>query len=384
MENLKKYFTLSNKITYLDNAALTLKPQSSIEALNNFYTNYSISSRTRDTPIGIKVNEEISSLRKNIANLINSKPEEVIFTSGATDSINKCAAMLKKILKKDHELLLSAYNHSSNITPWIKLADELNVTIKIVDDNLIDSINSKTKIIAFSQLSNNYNIKYDMEKIYKKANEIGAIVINDAAQAIVYEPVNFYNSHIVVFSSNKFYGPTGFGALIIKENLLKHLKPSTFGGGSTLSIDSNNNCYFQNGIEAFEPGTPNLSAIFMFNESLNFFKNKIGYDLTKKKIEKLSSYAYEKLSKLENIELYTSKNSHIILFNVKGINAQDVAHYLGTKNIYVRAGLFCALYLKNIKSVNSYVRISLAVYNDEEDIDNLVKELEKGGDFLVL
>ncbi|WP_406616982.1 aminotransferase class V-fold PLP-dependent enzyme [Mycoplasmopsis adleri] len=383
MKNIRKDFNLANKITYLDNAALVLKPNVAIEASNDFYMNYSVSTRTSDSPLGIKMAQTIDEVRNKIAKLVDAKEDEVLFTSGTTDSLNKIALMLKPLINKDDEILLSAYNHSSNFAPWIEIANECGAKIVVAED-LISKINSKTKIVAYAQMNNSFNVKIDPNLLYKTAKKFDAIVINDAAQAISYEKVSLTNCDVIAFSANKLYGPTGLGALVIKDSLLKQLKPSTFGGGAVAEINNQNHLTLQCGIKMFEPGTQNLAGIYMFNKSLDYFMNELNYADIQAYLKSLSNYAYKELSKVPNIKIYSEPNDHIILFNIKNINSQDVAHYLGMHDVYVRAGVFCAQYLKNFKNDYSFVRISLAPYNNKEDIDKLTKLLKEGGDFLVL
>ncbi|WP_029513256.1 aminotransferase class V-fold PLP-dependent enzyme [Mycoplasmopsis primatum] len=383
--DLRKYFPMADKIVYLDNAALALKPNEAIEACSNFYNNYSVSTRTNDSPLGIHSNQVMKNLRSKIAFLTDANEDEVIFTSGTTDSLNKCAIMLSKILKKSDEIILHAYNHSSNFAPWINLAQQKGLKINIVtDEDILNFINKNTKIVALSQITNNYQIDIDMEKVYKKTQEVGAILINDAAQAIVYDNVSLKNCDIIAFSANKFYGPTGFGALIVKKDILNLINPPTLGGGSIADIEKDGSCIVKTSIEAFEPGTANLAAIYMFDKAIDFFHKHIGYTKSKQILLELSHYLYDQLITISNIEIYSKRDDHIILFNVKNVNAQDVAHYLGIHNIYVRAGIFCAHYLKKVKDHNSYVRLSLGVYNNKEDIDKFLKVLKNGGDFLVI
>ncbi|MCE6114306.1 putative cysteine desulfurase [Mycoplasmopsis agalactiae] len=384
-KSIRSFFPLAYKIVYLDTAALALKPKPSITESNNFYNLYSVSTRTNNSPLGIYTNKIVNEVRRKIALLTDAKENEVIFTSGATDSLNKFAQMYMQKLKAGDQIILHGYNHSSNMIPWTVLAKEHNIDVKIVDTpDLESAINSKTKVVAFSQLTNNFQVKIDIESLYKKCHKVGAILVNDAAQAIVYEKVSLQNCDVIAFSANKFYGPTGLGALIVKEHILKELDPVTFGGGTINSVNKDNSFIIKNSIEKFEPGTLNFAAIFMFNRSIDFFNQYIGYEKSKQILKKLSNYAYDELLKVQNIEIYSKRDDHIILFNIKGINSQDVAHFLGVNNIYVRSGIFCAHYLKNFACNDSFVRVSLGVYNNKNDINKLTHALKKGGDFIVL
>ncbi|ADV34180.1 hypothetical protein MBIO_0217 [Mycoplasmopsis fermentans PG18] len=379
---IQEQFPLAKKITYLDSSALVLKPKMAIDAVNNFYLNESISTRTINTKLGIESAQKINNLRKKVATLLSCQEQEVIFTSGATDSLNKFALMIKNQIKKGDIILLDVYNHSSNMAPWIKIANEIGASVKI-SQNVLDDLNSKVKIVAVSQVSNSFENNIDLNAIYKKAKKFNTLVVNDAAQAIVYERVSLNNCDAIAFSSNKFYGPTGFGVLAVKKEILQKLEAPFVGGGIINNIDSEKQYTLSTAADRFEAGTPNLAAINMFSVSINFF-NQIGYCETQKILDELSFYAYQELSKIEGIKLYSNPKNHIIIFNIKNYNSHDVSHYLGTKNIYVRAGVFCDHYLKKITKEKSFVRVSLGIYNTKKDIDKLVKALKEGGDFLVL
>ncbi|WP_025755548.1 aminotransferase class V-fold PLP-dependent enzyme [Mycoplasmopsis cricetuli] len=377
--NYKKYFPAAQNKIYFDSAALALKPQIAIDALIDYYSNISISSRTADTPLGNLVNTKIESVRNKVAKLLDASKNEIIFTSGTTESLNYFANMIESLITSEDEILVSAYNHSSNIIPWIELSKKNKAKIKIVE-NILENITFKTKLIALSQETNNFNHQENLEHIWEKALQYNIFVINDAAQSVVHQKCSLKYAHAIVFSCNKFYGPTGMGVLAIQEQLLKKLKPTKFGGGATNQITTDNKWLIKNTIIRFEPGTPDLGGFFMFDKSLDFF-NEIGYEKTQHILKKLSLYLHDQLASLKNIEIFSKPGDYIALINVKNINPQDVATYLGTKNIYTIAGIFCAHYLRNFKHTYSYLRISLGIYNTKEDIDLLINELKNGGDF---
>ncbi|VEU59311.1 aminotransferase class V-fold PLP-dependent enzyme [Mesomycoplasma neurolyticum] len=378
----RKLFPMLKKITYFDNAALSQKPYSVIEASREFYENFAISNRTSESEIGIIISQKIDNVRVKIAKLTDSTTDEVIFTSGTTQSLNNFANMIEEHIFENDEILISYYNHSSHIIPWIELAKKRKAKI-VYSENLIDDINEKTKLICYSQQTNNFQIKLNFKELYEKAKKYNSILINDAAQAISTEVVSLKWCHVIAFSANKMYGPTGLGALIIKKSLLDNLRPATFGGGSVEKIvDLDTNEWNQkNTIEKFEPGTLNLAAIWQFEQSLNLVEK-----ITLKKIKKLATesaiYLYDRLLDVKDLIIHSKRGDLITLFTMKNTSAQDVASYLGHNNIYVRSGIFCSKLIPFIKEEKNYVRVSIAFYNNKEDVDILVKTLQKGGDFL--
>ncbi|WP_426460935.1 aminotransferase class V-fold PLP-dependent enzyme [Mycoplasma hafezii] len=379
-KEIRKQFPIADKITYFDSAALVLKPQIAIDAVTDFYTNKSISSRTADTPLGSEIAQVVANVRTKVGNLIDATDEEIIFTSGTTESLNVLALMSENILNEGDEILLCTHNHSSNIVPWIEIAKRKNATV-VYSENPIENLNSKTKILSISQETNNFNVTFDVHELFQAAKQFeDLMIVSDAAQAIIHEKVSLKEVDAIAFSTNKFYGPTGLGILAVKKAWLKKMKPAKYGGGSITEITCNSSWGLRDTIAAFEPGTPNLAGIFMFDKSIDFF-NQIGYAKTNEILKDLSHYLHSKLAELDNVDVYSNPGDNIAIINVKGIHPQDVATYLGKHNIYTRAGIFCALYLVNILKESAYLRISLGIYNTYEDIDYLIEVLKNGGDF---
>ncbi|UUD37045.1 Probable cysteine desulfurase [Mycoplasmopsis californica] len=379
-QEIVKCFPARKHMTYLDSSALALKPQEAIDAMNHYFTNISVSTRTRDTKLGVHVIDVIAETRQLVADLVDAKFNEVIFTSGTTESLNMFVYMIEPLVKAGDEILLDVLNHSSNMVSWVELAKRKNCKI-VFSHDVTQSITAKTKIIAMAQKPNTFIKHYDMNKLYKQCKKQGIILVNDAAQAIVNEKVSLTNCDMIAFSANKLYGPTGLGCLIVKEDLLVKLEPVKMGGGIFSRIQKDGGPVFKTDVARWEAGTPNVAGIFMFNASLKFF-NKIGYKQTNEILEELALYAYEKLSKVKNIEIYSQPKDCIIMFNIKKVFCEDVALYLGKHNVYVRSGFFCAQYLQHVKTEPGFVRVSLGIYNTKADIDHLVDVLSKAKSYI--
>lgn len=370
---------LENNLIYLDSAALVQKPRKVIEAINDFYTKYSISNRANDSKIGLIVNQKINETRNEVAKLLNCESNQIIFNSGTTEGLNYVALLMNDLILENDEILISKYNHSSHMVPWIELAKRKKAKV-VFSNNLIDDINEKTKVIAYTQENNNLQQNNDFDLLIKLVKKYGIFLINDAAQAISHQKVDAKYFDAIAFSSNKLFGPTGLGVLYLSDKLMQNVELKKYGGGSIESIDSKGNWKPVKSNIKHEPGTLNLSAIFGFHEALLFF-NKIDHEKMKEYLNQLSIYAHEKLSKINNIKIFSKPRDSIILFECNDMSSQDVVSYLGHKNIYVRGGWFCAQYIKNIFT-NPLVRVSIHLYNNKKDIDVLCQHLEKRGDFL--
>ncbi|AWX69685.1 aminotransferase class V-fold PLP-dependent enzyme [[Mycoplasma] anseris] len=386
MNNVKNNFPMFKNhpdIVYFDNSALTFKPQMVIDEGNWFYQECSFSTRTSDSLLGMEIIQKFNYARKNIANIVDASEEELIFTSGTTESLNLIARMLKEKIEPG-EIILSYFNHNSNIVPFFENFPHSSFKFIFVKNNqeLLNNINSNTRIIAIPEISNNFDVDFNMAEIYLKAKQYNAILINDAAQAIVHKKVSLKHSDVIAFSGNKIYGPMGTGALVVKKQLLDQLKPVKWGGGQVQDL---NLCSWnpKPTIAKFEPGTPNLPGIFQFSKAIDFVRS-ISYEAIQKHEKAIADYLYDELNKVNNVQIDSQRGSHLVLFNIKNWPAQDVASYLGHHNIYVRSGVFCAHSFREIKKYqNSYIRVSIAFYNTKEDVDKLIETLIKsGGNFL--
>ncbi|MCV3733465.1 aminotransferase class V-fold PLP-dependent enzyme [Mycoplasma enhydrae] len=383
IRNLFPMFKNNPNIVYLDNAALTFKPQIVIDKGTEFYEKYSISTRTADTKIGFKVKFDLENTRNEIAKFINSKPDEVIFTSGTTESLNLIAKMLSSV-HREGKIIFSYFNHSSAIIPFIENFKNSKLSIEYAFDekDILNKIDFNTKIVVLAQTTNNFQVHYDMKKIYEKCKSVGANLINDAAQAIVRDEVNLDYCDVLAFSGNKLYGPTGTGVLAIKNDLLKKLSPQKWGGGQVQNILKSWQWTIRETIGKWEPGTPNIAGILQLGEAIKFFKS-FNFNEIKEHEKAIAEYAFDKLLQIPNIKIDSKRGDTIILFNIKGIPSQEISHFLGQRDIYVRSGSFCAYKFKEVNKYNNdYVRISLALYNNKKDIDSLVSSLKKGGNFI--
>ena len=384
--NIKDDFPMLNKsIIYFDNAATTFKPKCVIDSIVDYYSNYSANAHRGDYDISYEVDVMFENTREKVRNFINAdKSEEIIFTSGATQSLNMIAkGFFEEYLNDDDEVLLTKAEHASNILPWFNI--KKNIKIKYIElendivtiENVIKSITPKTKVISIAHITNVIGDERPIKEITKYAHNKGILVVLDAAQSIPHKKVDVKDLDIdfMAFSGHKVCGPTGIGVLYGKYNLLDRLKPQNVGGGMNNDFESNMKYKYKNLPYKLEAGTPNIAGVIGLGSAINYI-NKIGIDNIEKYVLDLRQYAIEKMLKLKNIEIYNKNiKSSTIVFNVKGVFSQDTSTYLNKNGINVRAGNHCAKNLKQETGVQNSLRVSLYFYNTESDIDNLVELL---------
>ncbi|MCK5806940.1 MAG: aminotransferase class V-fold PLP-dependent enzyme [Mycoplasmataceae bacterium] len=373
---MRNEFALLKKTIYLDSAAATLKPLSVIEAHSEVLQDLPINPHSIDSALGSELYAKLENARETVASFIQATKEEIIFTSGTTDSINKVALMFKAFLKEGDNIVLSSYNHSSNATPWIEVARQTGAKV-IFSDDMISDINEKTKIVSYAQVNNSLAQKIDKYDLYDKVRSVGAVLVNDAAQAINSEIVSLDESDVVVFSGNKIYSPMGVGVLAINKDLLEVLKPSFTGGGTVISYNETEIKY-KEGTRAFEPGTLNSAGIIAMAKGIEYFKD----NFNPTNLDNMYKHAYKELNKLDNIEMISKYGDSIVLFKVKDHSSQDVVSYLGHRDMILRAGKHCAIYLFNKLKIDDSIRMSFGIYNTRKDIDAVVSAIKDGGDFL--
>lgn len=386
----KKDFPMLNKgIIYFDNSATTLKPKSVIEEVSNYYSNYSANAHRGDYNISQIVDDKLNDVREKTRKFINAeKKEEIVFTSGATESLNVVIkGFLKNYLNSKDEILTTKAEHASLILPlfdvvgktgsvikYIPLNDDLTVSL----ENVKKMITNKTKVIVISHVTNVIGDIRPVEEICKYAHKLGILVIVDGAQSVPHEKVDVRSLDVdfLTFSAHKMLGPTGVGVLYGKEKYLKKVKPLIEGGGMNASFDSLGDVEYKELPEKLEAGTQNLAGIFGFGKAIDYI-NEVGIENIHDKEIMLKRYMVEKMSKLKNITIYNKDiQNGIVTFNVEGVFAQDVAAYLNKYNICVRVGNHCAKILSEVLGVKNTCRASLYFYNTKEEIDKLIEKLD--------
>lgn len=386
--NREDFILLNSDVVYLDNGATTLKPKCLSEAVSDYYNHYSANAHRGDYDLSLKVDSKYEETRLLVKNFINAKKtKEIIFTSGATDSLNKIIfGYFRYYLKENDEVLITKSEHASNVLPWFELKDELNLNINYIPlnddlsislDNVKKSITDKTKVISIAHITNVVGDIRPIKEIIEYAHSKNILVVIDGAQSVPHIKVDVQDLDIdfLAFSAHKMLGPTGVGVLYGKEEYLNNIHPIIVGGGMNASFDYDGKRIYDEIPDLLEGGTPNIAGVIGFGEVIKYIDN-IGLDKIQKYEESLREYALNKLKNVKDIIIYNENSkSGIITFNINGIFAQDLAIYLNKYNICVRAGNHCAKILKDELKVKNTCRISLYFYNTKEEIDYLVKVL---------
>ncbi len=388
--NYKEDFPMLNTdIIYFDNGATTLKPKCVIEAMDDYYCNYSSNAHRGDYKISIKASSELEKVREKVRNFINADmSDEIIFTQGSTESLNMIInGYFKNKLTEDDEVLITKSEHASNILPWFELENEINIKVKYISltedhtvtiDNVINCITDKTKVISLAQVTNVIGDVRPLKEIIKYAHEHGILVVVDAAQSVghINVDVKDLDADFLAFSAHKMLGPTGVGILYGKYELLNELKPINYGGGMNVSFASPDKIEYKELPYRLEPGTQNIAGIIGFGRAIDYI-NKIGIDNIEEYCINLKEYLVNKLKNINNVKMYNADiEGSTLTFNINNIFAQDTAIYLDKYNICVRSGSHCAKKLEDELSIKNTVRISLYFYNTKEEIDKLVKALD--------
>lgn len=375
---------LKKDLVYFDNAATTFKPYRVINKMNEYYLDYNANSHRGDYDISFKVDDEIDYTRDLVKCFINARrKEEIIFTRNTTDSINTIVfGYFLNNLDSGDEIILSSSEHASNILPWLILSIKKNVKVVFVDsvneklniNDLVSKINSKTKVISLAQVTNVSGDVRDIKKIVSIAHKYGILVVVDAAQSAPHMKIDVsdMDADFLAFSAHKMCGPTGLGVLYGKSELLNKMIPYSYGGGMNETYDENKLKLLPLPYR-FEAGTPNLSAIVGFSETIKFL-NEIGMDNIQRHVKYLRRYLVKRLKEISYVKIYNEDcEGASVIINVDGLLSGDVGLYLNTKKICVRSGKHCAKMGDNKEDT---VRISLYFYNTYEEIDLLIDALK--------
>jgi cysteine sulfinate desulfinase len=378
--------------TYLDNAATTQKPQALLDALAHYYANGAANVHRAQHLPGAHATQAFEDSRRKVAQWLNTGDcGQIIFTHGATSALNLLAYGLEPLFNPGDEIVISALEHHANLLPWQQLAHRRDLKLVILPldaDGVIDLeaaaglIGPRTRLLAVSQLSNVIGAWQPLPQLLALAKAHNALTVIDGAQGVVHgrHDVQALGCDFYVFSSHKLYGPDGLGVLFGRQEALQQLRPWQFGG--EMVLDANyHNARFRPAPLGFEAGTPPIASVIGLGATLDYLS---GLDQAAVSAHEAALHAclLKGLEARNGIRLLGKPQVALASFTVEGVHNSDLAHLLTEQGIAVRAGHHCAMPLLKRFELAGAIRVSLALYNDSEDLERFFEALDQALELL--
>ena len=400
--NLKREFRIFRRringkpLIYLDSAATSQKPEQVIRAVSDFYAKHNANVHRGVYQLAEEATAMYEGVRKKVAEFIGAElPEEIIFTRGTTESINLVAYTWGEAnIKRGDNIVATIMEHHSNFIPWQELCKRKNAQLRLAPitregkldvKKFYELIDRKTKLVAITHASNVLGTIKPIANIARnlriKNNKLRILV--DGAQAVSHMPINVgkLDCDFYPFSGHKMLGPTGVGVLYAKKDILEKMPPFLFGGNMIRRVSTTARTAWNDVPWKFEAGTASIAQVIGLGAAINYLQ-KIGMRRIAEHDHSITSYVLNKMKDIRGIEIYGPRTAQdrvgVIAFNIKGIHPHDLATLLDKEGIAVRAGHHCAMPLhREALGTEASVRISLYIYNSEEDVDIFIKALEK-------
>lgn len=372
------------KFIYFDNAASTPKPKCVLDAVMAYNKQTPTNEGRAGYQMQLQVSQQVQQVRERVADFVNAtSANDVVFTKNTTEAIELVAqGFAKNLLKRGDEIVVSELEHHSNFLPWVRVAKQtgaklvvlpLNSNHKITVANAKKVIGEKTKIVALAHASNVLGYMSPVKQIVGLAHKVGAYVLVDGAQSVSHTEVDIKNlkCDFFVYSGYKMFAPTGVGVLVANEALLQQTEPLLVGGGMVLDANPNKLQWKQVPYK-FEAGTLPISAILGLGQAIDFLQEQ-DFAKIEAKETLLKNYLVQQLQTVKGITLYAPQNDlPIVAFNLQGVHAHDAATLYDEKGVALRAGHHCAQPLMQHLQVPATLRVSLAFYNTQAQIDKFV------------
>lgn len=392
VEQIRKEFPLlscevyGRRLVYLDSGATAQKPEVVIRAVDRLHRELNANIHRGVHYLSEQATEAYEAAREEVARFIRAgSKEEIIFTAGATASINLVAyAWSERFLQAGDNILISELEHHSNIVPWQLAAERKGAEIRVLpfDDagnlmveKLPELLDERTKLVAVTEASNTLGTRPDLRSIIEAAHQVGAVVMVDGCQGVVHGGghVEELDCDFYAFSGHKLYGPTGIGVLYGKRALLDAMPPFMGGGDMVDRVSFEKTTYAPVPLK-FEAGTANYIGAIALKEAIGFLQ-EVGIEAVEAHEHHLLQMATEELNRIPGLRIYgtTANKCAILSFNVEGVHGYDMGMILDKLGIAIRTGQHCAEPVMQHFGVQGMCRASLAMYNTEEEIEALVK-----------
>lgn len=379
----------NKRLVYLDSAATSLKPQTVIDAMSEYYSHYGATVNRGVYELSHKATDMYEQVRIKVATFIHARrPEEIVYTRNATAALNLIAHQFAtEQLTAGDEILVTEHEHHANFIPWQQVARRTGAQLVIAKsdetrqfplEHLTQYISEKTKIIAIHHVSNVIGDMVDVQALCAYAKERDIYTVIDGAQAVPHMSVDVQEigCDFYVFTGHKMLGPTGIGVLYGRYALLERMEPLEYGG-DMIDIVGDFSSTWKKPPHRFEAGTPQIAEVIGLGAALSYLEQFQMKEIHEHMIG-LAVYAKQKIAALPGFTVYNQDvSSTTVAFNAKEIPMHDVASYLDMDGIALRAGHHCAQPLMRALKVNATLRVSFYLYNTKSDVDALVASLEK-------
>ena len=389
-KDLRDDIPLLEDYVYLDAASTTPTPKPVVEAINEYYYKYNANTGRGAYSLAVRATEKLEDAREKVADFVNAKPEEIIFTKNTTESINLVANGLR--FRKGDSIIVPNIEHHSNYLPWLKLREKgVNIRVIKADENCIvdpgdieDAIDENTRLITVTHVSNAIGSMQDIKRIGRIADENNILFLVDAAQSIGHMKfdVKKFKVNFAAFPGHKgTLGPVGTGFLYCNLQNIDELEPSSLGGGTIIDV-SEDRIKLEEPPRRFEAGTLNIAGFIGLGAAIDYIKS-IGIERIEKHGARLTRKLYKSIIEIDKVECYGSPQNiyGIVSFNVDNISPDDVARKLDEKaRICVRSGHHCAIPAMRHLGVHERggtVRASIHYYNILEDVEILAETINE-------
>ena len=405
IEEIRAQFPILSKkvngknLIYFDNGATTQKPKQVIDAIVDYYSNFNSNIHRGVHILSREITIAYEEARKTIQLHLNAKQaSEIIFTKGTTESINLVAHCFGKLaIAEGDEIIITQMEHHSNIVPWQLLCEEKKAVLKYIPINeagelileeLPQLITSKTKLVAFTHISNTLGTINPVKEIIQQIHTLSsslredkrrAAILIDGAQAVPHlkPDVQDLDCDFYVFSGHKLFGPTGVGVLYAKEEWLNKFAPYQTGGGTIKTVTLQKTEFAEAPLK-FEAGTPHIDGGIGLAAAINYVA-EIGFDNIQKHEHELLEYATKQLNEIQGLVIYgnTKHKTSVISFNVGSIHPFDIGTLLDKYGVAIRSGHHCTQPLWQFYNIPGTIRASFAFYNTFEEVDVFIEALKK-------
>ena len=380
------------ELVYLDNAATTQKPKQVIKSLTDYYEQTNANVHRGVHTLSIEATDGYEVARTKVAKFINApRSEEVIWTRNTSESLNLVAATWAEAnISEGDNIVITAMEHHSNIVPWQQLAFKKGAEIRYLshnDDGVIDFedassvIDSRTKLVSVTHMSNVLGTINPVAKLAELAHEVGAVILVDAAQSVPHMPVDVQaiDADFLAFSAHKMLGPTGIGVLWGRLDLLEEMPPYMFGGDMILEV-TYEDAKWNDLPYKFEAGTPNIADAFATGVAVDYL-SELGMENVWQHEQELTAYAMEQILSLDNVKVLgpqdSSQRGGVISFIHETIHPHDLGTALDQQGIAIRTGHHCAMPLVRSYDVVAAARASFYIYNTRSEVDALVNGISE-------